>query len=237
MTDTQNQKRLKEILLEGLTDIIGFDKGYYRTLIDLVRRPATVITAYHQNENRYTRPMAFMLVSAGFYITVANYLIDWGDFMRSIISFVEKYLPSEDLSKTPEELARAQAEAALVMEDLFSKYWVAFSFVVCFVRAAGFVKITPLATYPQMVVIMLYRYGGSLLISTLFMFPLLFKNDYVLLVYFLGMTVLDQYIFRNYINEILGPGSRKSFTKRMWILMFVVIIVAILIGVIGEWLD
>lgn len=229
-------KLLKEILFESVFDLLsifGINKGVLRTLIDLIKQPSQVIAAYHQNDLTYTRPMAFILIASGVYLVIANYLINWEVFSNLTIEFILNYLnifsPISEIS--PEVLNFVNNTIAWIFDLMISKLYVVFFIAHGFLRAAIFTKFKEGVSFGNMLVIMLYRNGGSIFIGVGSLLFLLIPNIFGFISYLVVATLADHYAFRNYINLTLGQGSKKLFQKRIF--KFIAITFGIYLVVLG----
>jgi hypothetical protein len=212
-------KPFKEIISESVFDILGIlglNKGVLRTLIDLIKQPAHVIAAYHQNDLTYSRPMSFCLIAGGVYLLIANYIINWNEFIplwlelsRSLnILFDPKYNPS------PEEINFNKKVGEWIFDIFVSKFFVVFIIAQGFLRAAAFTKFKEGASYGNMLVIMLYRNGGSIFIFAGSLLFLLIPNIFGFILFLVVAAAADLFAFRNYINLTSGQGSKRHFQKR-----------------------
>ncbi len=213
-------KLLKEILFESVFDLLsifGINKGVLRTLIDLIKQPSQVIAAYHQDDLTYTRPMAFILIASGVYLFIANYLINWEVFSNLTIEVILNYLNffSPISEKSSEVLNFVNNTIPWIFDLMISKLYVVFFIAHGFLRAAIFTKFKEGVSYGNMLVIMLYRNGGSIFIGVGSLLFLLIPNIFGFISYLVVATLADHYAFRNYINLILGQGSKRLFQKRI----------------------
>jgi hypothetical protein len=229
-------KLLKEILFESVFDLLsifGINKGVLRTLIDLIKQPSQVIAAYHQNDLTYTRPMAFILIASGVYLFIANYLINWEVFSNLTIEFILNYLNifSPISEKSPEVLNFVNKTIPWIFDLIISKLYVVFFIAHGFLRAAIFTKFKEGVSYGNMLVIMLYRNGGSIFIGVGSLLFLLIPNIFGFISYLVVATLADHYAFRNYINLTLGQGSKRLFQKRIF--KFIAIFFGIYLVVLG----
>jgi hypothetical protein len=238
-------KLLKEILFESVFDLLsifGINKGVLRTLIDLIKKPAQVIEAYHQNDLTYTRPMAFILIASGVFLFVANYLIKWDVFSSLTIEFFLNYFKffSQTDNLPPEILNLIDKYVTVGFELFFSKFLVVFFIAHGFFRAAVLTKFKEGVTYGNMLVIMLYRNGGSMFIQAGSLLCLLIPNIFGVISYMLVATAADHYAFRNYINLTFGQGSKRHFQKRQFKLVAIggiLILLGIGLILIGFYLN
>lgn len=238
--NSMKTKSLKDILKEGLFDVISFDKGLFRTQIDVIRHPDKVIAAYHNNDLTYTRPIAFCIFASTIYLLVINYVIDWEAFSNAFVSFVldlsnlfshEPIGPSEEL----EEIVNLQKQ---IFEFVLKKFFVVLLIAQAFIRAAGFARITDGANFTNMLVVMLYRNAGGILIQSLTLLLFLFMpNKFGFVGWLMASFLADQLAFRNYINVTLGQGSRKLFQKRFIVIISIIVALAIITGLIWEWIE
>ena len=235
-------KLLKEILFESVFDLLsifGINKGVLRTLIDLIKQPAQVIAAYHKNDLTYTRPMAFILIASGVYLFIANYLINWDVFSNLTIEFFLNYFnffsPNNNLS--PELLNFVNKTIPWMFDLMISKLYVVFFIAHGFFRAAILAKFKEGVTYGNMLVIMLYRNGGSIFIGVGSLLFLLIPNIFGFISYLVVATLADQFAFRNYINLILGEGSKRLFQKRQFKMLKIIFFIYIaVVGIIFLYL-
>jgi len=232
--DQPGKKTLKEILREGLFDIIGFDRGVLRTLVDLIRQPDNVIKAYHRSDMTYTRPVAFIILGASLFLLISNYAVDWEIVFEAFVMGISTLAGK---TPNPAKLIEAHRMFDLFVDILFRKYVVVFYILTAFTRAASLVRITRDATFASMLVIMLYRNAGSLIIQgTLVLFIVFFPNIYGLVLWSAVGTIADQYLFRNYINKILGHGTKRSFQKRVILVVVGAVVVTIMTLFVLEYL-
>ena len=228
-------KPLKEILVESVFDllgILGLNKGVLRTLIDLIKQPAQVIAAYHNSDLTYTRPMSFCLIAGGAYLFVANYVINWDVSTSSIMEFYLWFFtiisPNPNPNPNPEKLKVFKEWIEFGVDIFLKKYFVVFIIAQGFLRAATFTKFKEGASYGNMLVIMLYRNGGSIFIYVGSLLCLLIPNIFGFISFLVVPMLADHYAFRNYINLTLGQGSKKSFQKRIFKVIAIVGILYIL---------
>ncbi len=232
-------KSLKDILIESLYDISGFNRGVLRTLIDIIRQPAKVIAGYHQNDFTYTRPVAFCLITSGAYLLLANYVINWDVYVSLIVEFYLWFvnLVSPNQNPSVEELNLVKKWSELGVDILFKKYFVVMVIAQAFFRAAVFTKFKEDASYGNMLVIMLYRQGGSIFISAVSLLCFLIPNAFGFISYMVVVSLADQFAFKNYINLTLGQGSKKPFQKRILKAIAIIGILYILfVGIVALYL-
>ncbi len=212
-------KPLKEIILESVFDILGIlglNKGVLRTFIDIIKRPAHVIAAYHQNDLTYSRPMSFCLIAGGAYLLIANYIINWNEFIPLWLEFSQKLstLINPKYNPSLEEINFNKKIGEWIFGIFVSKFFVIFIIAQGFLRAATFTKFKEGASYGNLLVIMLYRNGGSIFIFAGSLLFLLIPNIIGFILFLVVPAAADLFAFRNYINLTLGLGSKKHFQKR-----------------------
>ena len=162
--------------------------------------------------------MAFILIASGVFLFVANYLIKWDVFSSLTIEFFLNYFKffSQTDNLPPEILNLIDKYVTVGFELFFSKFLVVFFIAHGFFRAAVLTKFKEGVTYGNMLVIMLYRNGGSMFIQAGSLLCLLIPNIFGVISYMLVATAADHYAFRNYINLTFGQGSKRHFQKRQF---------------------
>jgi hypothetical protein len=72
------QEKLDWNFFSGLfKDAIGYESGFLKTTMDLVRVPHKVVAAVKTGETTYVNPIRYLLSCCGYFILVNSFLIDW----------------------------------------------------------------------------------------------------------------------------------------------------------------
>jgi hypothetical protein len=58
-------------------EAIGFDSGYIRTTIDIIKKPNIVLEKYKAGDLKYVNPVRYLLSSSTYFILTNSFLVDW----------------------------------------------------------------------------------------------------------------------------------------------------------------
>jgi len=129
LTPKQEDTGSKEVFIDFLLEIIGYEKGMYRTFIDLKNQPKVVLQSYLNKENIYISPFKILIYIVGIWLLFNNFLIDWYKIFGSLIDsvFITEWLKNHDRSEpVPADILYRGKLMTKVTGDLLSKYYMAF---------------------------------------------------------------------------------------------------------------
>lgn len=120
----QDHKTSKEVFSDFILEIIGYEKGIYRTIVDLIKQPRVVVESYLSRTNMYVSPFKILISIIGVWLFFNNFIIDWYKLLSSVQDTVTKFsLKSEVI---PANLLFRNSLRAKILGDLLSKYYMAF---------------------------------------------------------------------------------------------------------------
>jgi hypothetical protein len=120
LTPKQENTSSKEVIIDYLMEIIGYEKAMYRTFVDLRKQPKIVLQSYLRKENIYTSPFKILFYFVGVWLIVNNLLIDWYKLWNSYIRFLWLFKHNESDIMPPALLLDSKVVVQLA-GDLFSK--------------------------------------------------------------------------------------------------------------------
>ncbi len=132
-----DERTNREVFLDLMREVTGFEHGLARTIIDLRKKPDVVLQQYLSREGRYVSPFRLLLASLGIWLFVNSYLIDWYRIWNDIFSQQFNFLfdhvfnvPAEKKVKIIPEMEKFGKIYSTFVGDIFSKYYVPFVVVV-----------------------------------------------------------------------------------------------------------
>ena len=129
LTPKKENTGSKEVFIDFLMEIVGYEKGMYRTFIDLRKQPKIVLKSYLNKENIYVSPFKILIYVVGIWLVFNKFIIDWYKIFGSLIDSAAKtgWLKNHDKSEPmPADLLYNIRLMTKIMSDLFSKYYMAF---------------------------------------------------------------------------------------------------------------
>ena len=84
-----NKKFFLGLVKEG----IGYESGFIRTLIDLLKNPKMVVEASVNNDLKYVNPVKFLVTICSYFVLVNSFFIDWDTVSLNHVKEI-KYLTS-----------------------------------------------------------------------------------------------------------------------------------------------
>lgn len=67
----------KKFFFELFKEGIGYESGFFRTLIDLLKNPKIVVQGATKNDYKYVNSVRFLITICGYYLLVNSFFIDW----------------------------------------------------------------------------------------------------------------------------------------------------------------
>lgn len=123
----------REIFLDFLKEVTGYEHGLGRTIIDLRKKPDVVLQSYLTRQGHYVSPFRLLFTALGLWIFVNSFIIDWYavwyDMSKQFSDFLTDYVyhvPLERKIKNAQELDKVMRIYSTFAGDLFSKYYVPF---------------------------------------------------------------------------------------------------------------
>ena len=87
-SETQPEhKTSKEVFSDFILEIIGYEKGIYRTIVDLIKQPRVVVESYLSKGNIYVSPFKILISIVGVWLLFNNFIIDWYKLWSSFFDF------------------------------------------------------------------------------------------------------------------------------------------------------
>lgn len=115
--EAASAQRTDGLLREGLSEVLGVEKGVFQTLRDLLIRPTRVVRAYWSGEaTGYVRPLKLFFLLAGVYIL----LLSWAQPMEFDMNALLASGPPEQ-NHAGAELLREKNITQDVLNDRFSQ--------------------------------------------------------------------------------------------------------------------
>ena len=136
LKETKEENK-KEVILDFLKEVTGYESGFGRTLIDLRKKPDVVLEAYLNHRGGYVSPFRLLFSVLGIWLFVNSFIIDWYtvwyDLMNTYTNFLMDHVYQFSLEKKLKTAASTEKMIRLVSRlagDLFSKYYVPFVILV-----------------------------------------------------------------------------------------------------------
>ncbi len=73
----ENHKLNREFFIGLLKDASGYDSGFLKTSIDLIRKPADVLISIKSGDKTYVNPSRYLLTCCTYFILLNSFIIDW----------------------------------------------------------------------------------------------------------------------------------------------------------------
>jgi hypothetical protein len=120
LTPKQAHTSSKEVMIDFVLEIIGYEKAMYKTFVDLRKRPQVVLQSYLSKENVYISPFKILFYFVGVWLIVNNLIIDWYKIWNNYMRFL--WLTDHNESDImPQELLHFSKMTVKIAGDLFSK--------------------------------------------------------------------------------------------------------------------
>ncbi len=120
LTPKQENTSSKEVIIDFLLEIIGYDKVMYKTFVDLRKRPQIVLQSYLSKENIYISPFKILFYIVGVWLIINNLVIDWYKIWDGYVRFL--WLTGHNESDImPPALLLDSKLIVKIAGDLFSK--------------------------------------------------------------------------------------------------------------------
>ncbi len=123
----------KEVILDFLKEVTGYESGLVRTIIDLRKKPEEVLQAYLGRQGGYMNPFRLLFTILGLWLFVNSFIIDWYavwyDFINTYSNFMMDNVYQFSLEKKMKTAATMEKMTRMISQltgDLFSKYYVPF---------------------------------------------------------------------------------------------------------------
>ena len=124
-SETQPEhKTSKEVFSDFILEIIGYEKGIYRTIVDLIKQPRVVVESYLSKGNIYVSPFKILISIVGVWLLFNNFIIDWYKLFGSFFDSYSKFLLKSEV--IPANLLANNNLRTKIVGDLMSKYYMAF---------------------------------------------------------------------------------------------------------------
>ena len=133
--DPIDKKDTKEVLGDYFKEVLGYDNGLFRTIIDLYRNPTIVLKSYLEKEHKYISPFRILITALTFWVLVNSYFLDWyktaENNLRNGTQWIERNFEESQQDKGDDREEKEMFETkflpriAKFIGDLYSKYFVA----------------------------------------------------------------------------------------------------------------
>ena len=127
----------KEVFLDFLKEVTGYEHGLGRTIIDLRKKPDVVLQSYLNREGHYMSPFRILFAALSIWLFVNSFIIDWYalwyDMMKQYNDFLTDNVFHTSLErkiKRAHETEKMMRVFSTFMGDLFSRYYVPFVILV-----------------------------------------------------------------------------------------------------------
>ena len=67
----------KAFFLNLIKEAIGYESGFFRTIVDLYKNPIIVVESAISNDSKYVNPVKFLVSVCSYFIFVNGFLVDW----------------------------------------------------------------------------------------------------------------------------------------------------------------
>ncbi|HCW06106.1 MAG TPA: hypothetical protein DGG95_01930 [Cytophagales bacterium] len=125
-----SEKSTKEVLGDYLKEIIGYDNGLWRTLVDLRKNPDIVLKGYLEKDHKYVSPFRFLISGLSLWVLVNSFFLDWytafKSLMYSMAGWIQRMvtIPEKNQKKFEHYIQESANLYAKLVGDLFTKYYV-----------------------------------------------------------------------------------------------------------------
>mgnify|MGYP003580948907 CR=1 FL=1 len=131
-TNSDTEKSTKEVLYDYVKEIIGYENGLWRTVVELRKHPDLVLKGYLSKDPKYVGPFRVLISALSLWVLVNSFFLDWhsafrdvmykmADWVQSIVS-----IPEQNRVKFDKYLLESANLYAKLAGDLFAKYYVPF---------------------------------------------------------------------------------------------------------------
>ena len=104
----------KKFFFELFKEGIGYESGFFRTLIDLLKNPRIVVQVAAKNDYKYVNSVKFLVTICGYYLLVNSFFIDWDTVA------INHYKEIKILLSGPQKLNDFEIFQAKIMAIAFS---------------------------------------------------------------------------------------------------------------------
>lgn len=141
LTPKQENTSSKEVIIDFLLEIIGYEKAMYKTFVELRKRPQIVLQSYLSKENIYISPFKILFYIIGLWLIFNNLVVDWYKIWANYLRFLWLIHHNES-DIMPPELLLGSKVVVKIAADLFSKnylilvvfvtpLWASFCYLFC----------------------------------------------------------------------------------------------------------
>src|SRR5690349_16916244 len=125
------EKTSKEVLLDYAKEIVGYENGLLRTLIDLRKQPEVVLQGYLAKDLKYVSPFRLLISALSLWVLVNSFFLDWHKTWENLMFRMSGWTqsligPDKDQEKFEAVIAPIANLTGRMAGDLFSKYYVPF---------------------------------------------------------------------------------------------------------------
>ena len=216
-------KTPKQIWIDLIKDLIGFEKGYYFTLKAIYLNPQDVFESYFNNRARYLSPFTLIGISFSIYYLISGFLVDWGfvsdsieNLYKSLIEFQIRLMSNKSAEVNAQIVNRAYSEVIVPMVDLIITGISRYAIVIVFPIELAVLYATSLFT--RKIGFGFYHHFVSF--NYFFSFSLLFLNLTIILSMLSVWLIIPCVLVFNYFFYGLwfkSYGEKKGLVKKAFI--------------------
>lgn len=203
------EKSTREVLGDYLKEIVGYENGLWRTIVDLRKHPDLVLKGYLEKDHKYVSPFRILLSALSLWVLVNSFFLDWYKAFENIMYQMAMWIqsivtiPEQNQVKFDNYVSESAKFYGKLCGDLFSKYYVLF--VLISLPLAAFLASRKCKHFgiSFKTILAAMSYSSSLNVFLMFIFSVCAYFDLFFTTVFLGIPLI--------VLTIIGRGNLVSF--------------------------